>query len=94
MIPHNSFRLFLQLVALIAILIPSGLYAEHKIIYTGIAGNRAIININGSNKILSRGQTSKDGVKLLSFNRNEAIIRVHGKRYSYKKKSKTRNSIT
>jgi len=88
MISYNSLRLPLKLILLTALSIPSGVYGEHKIYYTSVAGNRVVININGLNKILSRGQTSKNGVKVLSFNRNEVIVRVHGKRYLYKKKSK------
>ena len=89
MISRNPFKLFLQLILLIALSIPFGVYAEHKIFYNGsLAGNRVVININGQNRILSRGQTSKEGIKVLSYSRNEVIVRAHGKRYRYKKKSK------
>jgi len=89
MISPNPFKLFLQLILLIALSIPFGVYAEHKIFYNGsLAGNRVVININGQNRILSRGQTSKEGIKVLSYSRNEVIVRAHGKSYRYKKKSK------
>lgn len=89
MISHNSFRLFLQLVLLMALSLPLGAHAGHKIYYNGsLAGNKVVIKVNGHNRILARGQKSKEGIEVLSFNRNEVLVRVHGKRYRYKKKNK------
>ena len=74
---------------LMALLLPLEAYAEHKIYFNGsLAGNKVVIKVNGSNRILAQGQTSKEGIKVISFNRNEVLLRVHGKRYRYKKRSK------
>jgi len=74
---------------LMALLLPLEVIAEHKIYFNGsLAGNKVVIKVNGSNRILARGQTSKEGIKVISFNRNEVLVRVHGKRYRYKKRSK------
>jgi len=45
-----------------------------------------VIQINRRNRMLARGQTSKEGIQLLSFNRNEVIVKIDGTRYRYKKK--------
>jgi len=75
---------------LMALSNPSVARAEHKIFYSGsLAGNKVVIKVNGHSRSMARGQTSKDGIKVLSYNRNEVLVRVHGKRYRYKKKSKT-----
>ena len=86
---HRPFRLNLHILFLIILLPPLGALANHKIVYSSYTGGKAIIHINGRMKSLYPGQTSKDGVKLLSFNKKEAIVRVHGIRFRYKKKSKT-----
>lgn len=71
-----------------ALSLPLGVHAEHKIYYNGsLAGNKVVIKVNGHNRILARGQKSKEDIEVLSFNRNEVLVRVHGKRYRYKKKS-------
>jgi len=89
MISRHSFRLIPKLMVLMALLLPLEVIAEHKIYFNGsLAGNKVVIKVNGHNRIMARGQTSKEGIKVLSFNRNEVIVRVHGKRYRYKKKSK------
>jgi aspartyl protease family protein len=77
-----------QLLLLIALLFSTGTVADHKIYYSSYLSGKANIQINGRSRALSPGQTSNEGVKLLSFNKKEAIVRVHGKRYRYKRKSK------
>ncbi|RKZ68181.1 MAG: hypothetical protein DRQ48_08935, partial [Gammaproteobacteria bacterium] len=61
---------------LMALLLPLEVIAEHKIYFNGsLAGNKVVIKVNGSNRILARGQTSKEGIKVISFNRNEVLVR-------------------
>jgi aspartyl protease family protein len=89
MISRHLFRLIPKLMFLMTLLLPLGVHAEHKIYFNGsLAGNKVVIKVNGHNRILARGQKSKEGIEVLSFNRNEVIVRVHGKRYRYKKRSK------
>ena len=86
---HKRFKLRLQFFLLITLLFSTGAFADHKIYYSSYTGGKAIIHINGKSRLLAPGRTSKEGVKLISFNKKEAIVRVHGKRYRYKRKSET-----
>ena len=86
---HNRFRLRSHLFLLITLLFSTGALADHKIYYSSYTGGGAIIRINDHKRLLSPGRTSKEGVKLLSFNKKEAMVRVDGKRYRYKRKSET-----
>ena len=86
---HKRFRLRSYLFFLITLLFSTGALADHKVYYSSYTGGKAIIHINGKSRLLSPGRTSKEGVKLLSFNKKEVIVRVHGKRYRYKRKSET-----
>lgn len=85
---QKSITQFLKLFIPIVLLFPPGAFADHEILYTGLHGNKAWLRINGRPGALGKGQ-SRSGVKVLSVKKNEVIIKVHGKRYLYKKKSKT-----
>ncbi len=73
------------LVLLVCMSIVSNVYSATKINYRGMDGRKAMIAINGSYIKLTPGQTSKDGVKLLSANPHEIVVLVDGKRYLYKR---------
>ncbi|MCP4041983.1 MAG: TIGR02281 family clan AA aspartic protease [Gammaproteobacteria bacterium] len=46
--------------------------------------NKAVVRIDGSQRMLSAGMTSPEGIKLISANSREAILEVDGKRGTYK----------
>ena len=73
------------LVLLVCMTIASNVYAEPKINYRGMLYGKALIKVNGSYIKLTPGQTSKNGVKLLSANLEAIVVLVEGKRYRYKK---------
>ncbi len=73
------------LVLLVCMSIVSNVYSATKINYRGMVGRKAMIVINGSHIKLTPGQTSKDGVKLLSANPREIVVLADGKRYLYKR---------
>ena len=75
------------LVLLVCMTIASNVYAAPKINYRGMLYGKALIKVNGSYIKLTPGQTSKNGVKLLSANLQSIIVLVEGKRYRYKKGS-------
>lgn len=48
----------------------------------GLFKNGAVLNIDGKRRILKAGQTSPEGVRLLSANPRQARIEMNGKRHS------------
>ena len=72
---------------LVCMTIASNVYAEPKINYRGMLYGKASIRVNGRLVKLTPGQTSKNGVKLLSANLEAIVVLVEGKRYRYKRNS-------
>ncbi len=75
------------LVLLVCMTIAPNVYSAPNIYYQGMLSNKALIKVNGRLVKLTPGQTSKNGVKLLSANLKSIVILVEGKRYRYKKHS-------
>ena len=73
------------LVLLVCMTIASNVYAAPKINYSGMLYGKASIKVNGRLVKLTPGQTSKNGVKLLSADLESIVVLVEGKRYRYKK---------
>jgi hypothetical protein len=65
-------------------LLPGIALSEPEITFSvkALFKDRAMIEINGTRHILSSGEESPEGVKLLSSNVNEANISCHGKEYT------------
>ncbi len=80
------------LVLLVCMAIASNVYAAPKINYRGMLYGKVLIRVNGRLEKLTPGQTSKDGVKLISANVESIVVLVEGKRYRYEK-SNIRGSI-
>ena len=55
----------------------SGQFSDPQITVIGLIGNRAILRVNGEQKILQRGESS-DGITLTDLNSREAVLRVNG----------------
>ncbi len=75
------------LVLLVCMTIASNVYSAPKIKYRGMLSGKALIKVDGRLIKLTSGQTSKNGVKLLSANLEAIVVLVEGKRYRYKKYS-------
>lgn len=73
------------LVLLVCMTIASNAYAAPRINYRGMLYGKALIRVNGRLVKLTPGQTSENGVKLLSANLKAIVVLVEGKRYRYKK---------
>jgi aspartyl protease family protein len=73
------------LVLLVCMTIASNVYSAPKINYRGKVHDTVWIWVNGRLIKLTPGQTSKNGVKLLSANLDAIVVLVEGKRYRYKK---------
>jgi len=75
------------LVLLVCMTIAPNVYSAPKIKYRGMLSGKALIKVDGRLIKLTSGQTSKNGVKLLSANLEAIVVLVEGKRYRYKKYS-------
>jgi len=73
------------LALLVCMTIASNVYSAPKINYRGMVQDTVWIWVNGRLVKLTLGQTSKNGVKLLSANLEAIVVLVEGKRYRYKK---------
>jgi aspartyl protease family protein len=56
--------------------------AQTKVHVEGLMNKMAVLKINGTQRILRVGQTSPEGVKLVSSNSKEAVVIVDGERQS------------
>ncbi len=81
----NKVFITVFLALLVCMYITSNVYAASKICYRGLRSGKALLNVNGRLVQLSPGQSSKDGVKLITANKDTITIKVDGKRYQYKK---------
>lgn len=73
------------LVLLVCMTIASNVYSAPNIYYQGMLSGKAVIKVNGRSVKLTPGQTSKDGVKLLSADSESIVVQVEGKSYRYEK---------
>lgn len=57
--------------------------ATEKIIVLGLFSNKAMVEINGKRYTLSAGESTKNGITLISSNSREAVLDVNGSVASY-----------
>lgn len=50
----------------------------------GLFANKAVVQIDGHQRVLSVGQTSPEGVRLISANADSAVLEVDGRRGTYR----------
>ena len=67
---------------LLSILTPCSSAVE-KITVSGLFKDKAVVVIDGKQRVLAIGNTSPEGVKLISANSNEAVLEVDGKQQAY-----------
>jgi aspartyl protease family protein len=56
--------------------------AGTDVVVSGLFNNGAIIDINGKQRMLRAGQTSPEGIKLISANKQQAKLLVDGQEYT------------
>lgn len=88
---------------LIGCLLTLPLQADPTVKFIGQFGNKAVLHIDSKQRVLKAGETSKEGIKLLSVNQNNAVIQYQGQKQtlgfspsgksSYKKKQKAEVTI-
>ena len=58
-------------------------FAIEKIIVLGLFKNKAIVKVDGKQRILSVGKMSPEGILLISANSKEAVLEIEGVRNTY-----------
>lgn len=58
--------------------------AIDKITVVGLFTDKAVIEIDGKQRLLKTGESSPEGVKLISANSREAVLEIDGKQDTYK----------
>ena len=76
---RNSLLIF----CLVFLLNPDSGFAIDKIVVNGLFKNKAIVTIDGKQRILKKGKTSPEGALLIESNSKEAIIEVNGEQRTY-----------
>jgi len=67
-----------------ALMLLSGVAAAvEDVVVLGLFKNKAIVRIDGKRRVLSAGQTSPEGVRLISADSGEAVLEVGGERAVY-----------
>ncbi|CAH0991545.1 hypothetical protein SIN8267_01653 [Sinobacterium norvegicum] len=56
--------------------------AGPDVVVSGLFNNGAILDINGKQRMLRAGQTSPEGIKLISANKQQAKLLIDGKQYT------------
>jgi len=79
-INSNPLRVLLLLSGLI---LTPFVYAVDNITVQGLFKDTAVLSIDGQRRILKRGQTSPEGVKLIKADSRSAILEINGKQVSY-----------
>ncbi len=69
----------LLLHSLVFFLLSAPAQAETTLDFIGQFGDKAVIHINGKQRVIKVGETSRDGIKLLSVEADSAVIRYQGK---------------
>jgi len=58
--------------------------AVGRIVVSGLFRDRAVLTIDGQRRILSRGETSPEGVTLIESDQHRAVLEVDGRRDEYR----------
>ena len=63
--------------------VSTSVFAVDEVIVQALFSGKAMLKIDGVNRMLADGQTSPEGVKLVSANSREAVIEIDGKQDVY-----------
>lgn len=71
------------LLTILLIMFNATCLAVEKITVVGLFRDKAVIEIDDRQRVMSIGETSPEGVKLISANSREAVLEVNGKQGTY-----------
>ncbi|HEY5738160.1 MAG TPA: TIGR02281 family clan AA aspartic protease [Gammaproteobacteria bacterium] len=75
----GTFRnVVISAIAAAAVAAASPVFAVEKISVKGLFNNKAIVVIDGKQRLLRAGETSPEGVKLISANSKQAVLEIDG----------------
>jgi len=57
--------------------------AVEKLTLQGLFGNKVVLNIDGKQRVLAKGQTSPEGIRVVDVDRDGAVLSVDGKQKHY-----------
>lgn len=72
-----------KIISLILLLFSMPCMAVEKITVIGLFKDKAIVEIDGKQRVLNAGQISPEGVKLISASSREAVLEIDGKQDTY-----------
>ena len=76
----NSIVLFFSIIFLLAI---QPAFAVDKLVINGLFKDKAIVTIDGKQRVLKKGAASPEGVLLIEANSKEALIEINGQQETY-----------
>jgi len=68
--------------------------AVEKIMVSGLFKDKAVVIIDGKQRVLTIGNTSPEGVKLIAANSHEAVLEIDGKQQAYALGASISNNFT
>lgn len=68
---------------LLLLILSMNVFAVEKITISGLFKNKAIVTIDGKQRLLKVGEPSPEGVLLISANAKEAVIEIDGEQKTY-----------
>ncbi len=71
------------IISLALLLASPTLFAVNSVIVLGLFKHKAIVVIDGKQQALNVGETSPEGVKLISATSNEAVLEIEGRQKNY-----------
>jgi aspartyl protease family protein len=69
---------------LLALMISHSVFAIDKIVVNGLFQDKAIVTIDGKQRVLKKGKASPEGVLLIEANSKQAVIEIDGEQETYK----------
>jgi aspartyl protease family protein len=73
----------LMLIAYMPLLFVANAYAVEKLEVQGLFSNKAVLMVDGKRHVIAVGETSPEGVKVISANSRGAVLEVDGKQKQY-----------
>lgn len=68
------------IVSLLLLFLPRFAYGVDKVVVIALMQNKAILRVDGKQHVLAAGQTSPEGVKLISADTDVAVVEIDGHR--------------